>query len=173
MPAGCTGRYPARVGGPALFRETQRFHANPWARFSIAAVGVAFGMVSFALRGSDELSNPLGFLGLGLASVVLLLLLLGGLETEVRADGLYVRFLPLRRKHRFGWQEIASAEARTYRPIREYGGWGIRWSTRGKAYNVHGDRGLQLVLADGRRVLIGSQRADELAAAIALARGSG
>lgn len=161
------------MDGPALFRETQRFHANPWAKFSIAAVLVASGTVSFALRGSDELSNPFGLLGLGLAAAVVLLLVLGGLETEVRGDGLYVRFLPLRRKHRFGWPEIVSAGARSYRPIREYGGWGIRWSTRGKAYNVYGDRGVQLVLADGRRLLIGSQRADELAAAIASARGSG
>jgi hypothetical protein len=41
------------------------------------------------------------------------------------------------------------------------------------AYNVRGDRGVQLVLRDGRRVLIGSQRADELAKAIAEAKAVG
>ena len=40
------------------------------------------------------------------------------------------------------------------------------WSRRKIAYNVRGDRGALLTLADGRTVLIGSQRADELAAAI-------
>jgi hypothetical protein len=35
------------------------------------------------------------------------------------------------------------------------------------AYNVRGDQGVELTLRDGRRVLIGTQRATELAAAIA------
>ena len=34
------------------------------------------------------------------------------------------------------------------------------------AYNVSGDRGVELTLKDGRRVMLGSQRADELAAVI-------
>ena len=33
----------------------------------------------------------------------------------------------------------------------------------GKAYNVSGNRGLQLELSSGKKILIGSQRADELA----------
>jgi hypothetical protein len=39
-------------------------------------------------------------------------------------------------------------------------------SSRGKAYNVKGDRGVQLVFTDGRLLLFGSQQADELASAI-------
>jgi hypothetical protein len=64
-------------------------------------------------------------------------------------------------------------EARTYRPILEYGGWGIRYSPFGQgcAYNVSGNRGVQLELADGQRILIGSQRAEELARAIGEAKG--
>ncbi len=51
-----------------------------------------------------------------------------------------------------------------YSPITEYGGWGIRWSPhRGWAYNVGGSKGVQLGRANGKRILIGSQRADELA----------
>ena len=57
-------------------------------------------------------------------------------------------------------------EVRTYRPIREYGGYGIRYSSKGKAYNVSGDRGVQIELLNGERLLIGSQRADELWRAI-------
>ena len=46
------------------------------------------------------------------------------------------------------------------------GGWGFRWGSSGRAYNLRGNRGVQLTLADGGRLLLGSQRADELAAAI-------
>ena len=56
--------------------------------------------------------------------------------------------------------------ARVYRPIREYGGWGIRYGKNGKAYNISGDRGVQLELQNSKPLLIGSQRADELAQTI-------
>jgi hypothetical protein len=158
------------VDGPPLFQETQSFRQNPWAVFAIVAALVACVAVLATLASEGPPLHPAGWLGLAVGGLVVLLLVVGGLETEVRSDGLYVRFLPLPRRHRFGWHEIVAAQARTYRPIREYGGWGIRFSPRGRAYNVHGDRGVQLELADGRRLLIGSQRADALAAAIAAAR---
>jgi hypothetical protein len=88
------------------------------------------------------------------------------LETEVRYDGLYVRFYPLTSKT-INFTEIVYCEARTYHPIKEYGGWGIRYGwKRGKAYNVSGNRGVQLEFQNGKKLLIGSQRPEELAQAI-------
>ena len=81
-------------------------------------------------------------------------------DTGVAIDTLYVV------KRRIGFDEIESAEATEYRPLRDYGGWGLRISGKGKAYNMRGDRGVQLVLKNGGRVLIGSQRDQELEAAI-------
>jgi hypothetical protein len=91
------------------------------------------------------------------------------LRTEVRRDGLEIRFAPLLRRH-IPLEDIAEAYARTYRPVREYGGWGIRWGPGGRAYNVKGNEGVQLVLTNGSRLLIGSQNAGELAEAIRVAR---
>jgi hypothetical protein len=48
----------------------------------------------------------------------------------------------------------------------EYGGWGVRCGRGGSVFNVSGNRGVQLEFTDGRRLLIGSQQADELAASI-------
>jgi hypothetical protein len=63
--------------------------------------------------------------------------------------------------------DIERVEARKYNPLKEYGGWGIKgWSKTKMAYNVSGNRGAELTLTDGRRVMLGSQRAEELAAAI-------
>jgi hypothetical protein len=87
------------------------------------------------------------------------------LLVEVRESGVMIRFRPfVRRNILYG--EIRTCEARTYRPIAEYGGWGVRLRRGGMAYNVSGDRGVQLELVNGKRVLIGSQRAGELADAI-------
>lgn len=89
------------------------------------------------------------------------------LETEVRQDGLYIRYVPFRRHFkRFQAEDLSEYHARTYRPILEYGGWGIRFGWKGRAYNVSGNRGVQLVFRDGRRVLIGSSQPSELEAAI-------
>lgn len=89
------------------------------------------------------------------------------LETEVRQDGLYARFFPLHvRFQHFPFATIQSATTRTYRPIRDYGGWGLRGWGRDRAWNMSGNQGVQLVFDDGRRLLLGSQRAGELAAAM-------
>jgi hypothetical protein len=87
------------------------------------------------------------------------------LETRVEEGVLTVRLLPFGPR-RIALSDISRAEVRTYRPIREYGGWGIRWSRAGMAYNARGDRGVQLELKDGRRVLIGSQEPERLLAAV-------
>ncbi|MBL8796892.1 MAG: hypothetical protein JNM56_23525 [Planctomycetia bacterium] len=100
--------------------------------------------------------------------------LLFGMKLRVAVDGerLHVRFTPFVDRS-ISLAEIRSWEPRTYQPIVEYGGWGIRYGLfgKGQAYNTRGNRGVQLELNDGSRLLIGSQRAEELAQAITQARG--
>lgn len=81
--------------------------------------------------------------------------------TEVKNDAIHIRFFPFK-KEAIPFSEIAKCDARQYSPIKEYGGWGIRYGTKGMAYNVSGDRGVQLELTNGKRLLIGSQRSEEL-----------
>ena len=66
----------------------------------------------------------------------------------------------------FPFDEIESFKEREYRPIREYGGWGIRYGLSGKAYNVYGNKGLQLVLNNKKKILIGSQKSYEFYKAV-------
>ena len=87
------------------------------------------------------------------------------LVTLVDPEGIHIRFFPLSNRT-IPFDNIISCKARTYKPIREYGGWGIRFSRKGRAYNVSGDRGVQLELTKGMPVLIGSQKAEQLADAI-------
>ena len=46
---------------------------------------------------------------------------------------------------------------RTYSPVIEYGGWGMRYGRNGTAFNVRGNVGIQIVKKDGKRILIGTQ----------------
>jgi len=100
--------------------------------------------------------------GLGLPSLVFSMRLV----TEVSSQGVTIRFRPLSRRV-VPFADISEVSARTYSPVKEYGGWGIKgWSRRNIAYNISGNQGVQLVLRDGRRILVGSRRAQELARVI-------
>ena len=90
-----------------------------------------------------------------------------GLDTEVRDCGTCIRFRPFHRKWVvFGFESIQKAEASTYSPLKDYGGWGIRYGRKGKAYNVSGNKGVLLTLKDGKNVLIGSKNHEVLCSAI-------
>lgn len=160
-----------------MFVETQRFR-QPWILGVLALC--AAGVVPFAWGMYQQivLHRPFGdrpmpdnaliittVLVTALTAAIIWLLAAAYLLVEIQDDALFFRFFPfLRRSISYG--DLRRAEARTYSPIGEYGGWGVRFGRNGKAYNVSGNRGVQLELASGERLLIGSQRADELAAAI-------
>ena len=67
-------------------------------------------------------------------------------------------------------EQVVSVRAVSYRPILQYGGWGIRWTIKGKAYNARGNCGVRLDFANGRHLLLGSQRAEELVQTIKLSQ---
>ncbi|SEP86101.1 DUF6141 family protein [Natrinema salaciae] len=135
------------------FREVQRF--RQWWLWALLGL---VGLVSVVAGG------PVGVLTI--AAIVVFFWSLR-LVTEVRTDGLYVRFVPLHRSfRRVPWDAIDSVESVTYRPLREYGGWGIRWRPSTIAFNVSGSRGVYVTRPDDRDLLVGSHRPDELATAI-------
>jgi hypothetical protein len=88
------------------------------------------------------------------------------LVVEVRPGRVDIRYRPFVNRT-IALRDIERLTARTYEPIREYGGWGIRgWPGQRVAYNVSGNRGVELLLRDGHRVMIGSQQPERLALAI-------
>lgn len=99
-----------------------------------------------------------------------LLWLMWAAELCVRVDstGVTARFFPFHfRPVVIDMRRVVDVRAVTYRPIREYGGWGLRYGGGGgKAYNVSGDRGVRLDYSDGKHLLLGSQDPNPLVAAI-------
>jgi hypothetical protein len=87
------------------------------------------------------------------------------LKTTVASDAVTVR-LGILNTTRVPIRDIARAEAIVYRPVRDYGGWGIKGSSRRRALNARGDRGVLLTRIDGSTLMIGSQRPRELLAAL-------
>jgi len=142
------------------FHEVQSFAAWVYAVLGLTAV-VSLGSLAAAPR------LPLWIWLYAAVSLALVFNLLC-LRTTVADRELVVTLgalLPLYRR-RVALREIASAEAVTYSPLAEYGGWGIRGWGKNVALNARGNRGVRLTLQDGRRLLVGSQRPEELADAL-------
>ncbi|WP_084040189.1 hypothetical protein [Demequina sp. NBRC 110053] len=53
--------------------------------------------------------------------------------------------------------DIRSVERRDYHPVREFGGWGLRWAfdRRATAYTTSGTSAVVLALADGSELYLG------------------
>jgi hypothetical protein len=158
---------------PPLFREEQRF-SQPWLWLFIAGMDLVcafafLGPVAASgqmppLRGGDITAMVFTFF---LCLAITLLFLLLKLTTEVRPEGLSVRFTPLMAKPVIiPFHTVKSYHIRTYRPILEYGGWGIKRGIGGQAYNVSGNKGLQLELNDGKKILIGTRQPERLKLAV-------
>ncbi|MHC4271366.1 MAG: DUF6141 family protein [Planctomycetota bacterium] len=156
------------------FREVQRF--SLWLRITLAILMAFIIVIDFfplykKIYPSGEVVTIILFtiVGILLPFACAALFLILKLETEVRSDGLYIRFFPFHLKYkRFVPEDLKECYIRTYRPIKEYGGWGIRYGfgESGKAYNVKGNQGLQLVFENGKRLLIGTQKPKRLLEAV-------
>ena len=97
------------------------------------------------------------------------LLFYSRLDTEIDAEGIRVRFIPFHFKFKtYNWNVIGQATVTTYNPVLDYGGYGLRFGLfgKGKAYNVSGDQGIQLVFKKGSKLLIGTQKPNEAAQAL-------
>lgn len=129
------------------YREVQRFR-QPWLWALLGAVALLMVVL-----------GPVAWLGLGVVGAVAVFIFALRLETEVRTDGVYVRLWPVHRSfRRIPWAELERYEARQYSPLREFGGWGIRWAPGKIAYNVSGNQGVWLERTNDRSILVGSQR---------------
>ncbi|SIS10109.1 hypothetical protein [Natronorubrum thiooxidans] len=137
------------------FREVQRFR-QPWIWALLG--GIALLMLVL---------GPISWGGLIVIGAIAGLIYSLRLQTEVRADGIYLKMWPLHRSfRRISWSEIERYESKRYRPLREFGGWGIRWAPGKLAYNVSGDQGVWIERTNGRAILVGSQHAEEFVRAI-------
>lgn len=67
---------------------------------------------------------------------------------------------------------VQSVEPVTFDPIADWGGYGVRTTSKGKAYIAGGHEGARLELTGGGIVLIGSQKTRDLVRAINQQRGA-
>ncbi|ODT98021.1 MAG: hypothetical protein ABS79_06575 [Planctomycetes bacterium SCN 63-9] len=158
-----------------VFREEQYFDWRVYALSGSLVVLTCLGLLWWADRISWEAMLPAirrpdylfkGALALGVPTGLIFMLLL--MTTEVRPAEIRVWFgwIPFYRRL-IDVESIRTIEVVTFRPLLDHGGWGIRSGREGeRVLSARGNRGVRLELADGTRILIGSQRPEALAIAI-------
>ena len=136
-----------------LFEENQKF--TQWWLWVIL---LSFPIMSFGPFDENEININYVLIGF----ILPLIFYLFELRIKVSNKGLHYQFFPFHFSTKtLLWSEIELAEIRTYDPIGEYGGWGLRYSfnkKKGNAVNVSGDIGIQLTLTSGKKLLIGTQK---------------
>lgn len=81
---------------------------------------------------------------------------------QVRADGIYIRFLPFHlHERKILFKVLEDYEMISYRML-DFGGWGIRMTIEGDTvYNMYGNDAVKLILTN-QSIVIGTQNPDEL-----------
>lgn len=146
------------------FYEIQKF--NKWYIRLILLIPILIfigGIITGKLEGEEKIPMIVSVV---VVVFIFVLFIFTKLETRIDEAGITIRFFPFQRIYYYvKWDEVSEVSVRTYKPIREYGGWGIRYSLKnGKAYNVSGNKGLQLTLVSGKKFLIGTQKPEQLEA---------
>ncbi len=135
----------------------------PWARIlTWGAVGSAtWGLLT---NPPSEGALPSVIIAAVVSLGVLVELVFGGLRIELFTDSMRLSL------GRVGWikksvryDEIDRLEPVTYRPLREFGGWGVRGFGVKQAWTARGKRALVLHRSDGSQIYVGSPHPEQLA----------
>lgn len=147
-----------------LFYEKQKF--TQWWVWAILILTLGFELYIFVrqiLFGQPVGTRPVPDVFLIFSTLFLISLFVFvcrlQLETTIDSEKIVMRYRPMIRKT-FYWDEIEKAEVINYGFV---GGYGVRIGTRyGTVYNTKGRYGLSLELYDGRRIVIGSQKPEQI-----------
>lgn len=157
-----------------VFEESQKFN-QPLLWISLAVVWLLVNVLAIrdivhkyslgnSLLESEEGGAALA--GIGVINLVVLLFLLMRLETRIDASGVQFRYPPVINS----WKKIPLNDIQSIQVIRyspwAYGGWGIRFSWHGWAYNVKGNKGIMIKKKNGKQLLIGTQYSQKAQEAI-------
>ncbi|MEN8913153.1 MAG: hypothetical protein ABF257_04820 [Polaribacter sp.] len=154
-----------------VFKEEQRFR-QVWLMVLLGfSLLVPVGLIIKEYIKDNTSMTTNEFLGslIGIIASVLLIFIFK-LSTRIDEKGIHYQFFPFHFSMKtLLWSEITKAEVRTYDPIGEYGGWGLRYSfnkKKGNAVNVSGDIGIQLTLKNGKKLLIGTQKKEAVSSVL-------
>lgn len=150
-----------------LFREDRRVRSGMLWLIVLVLSSLTLGTMAWmVMHGTRTLWMALPA-ALWLGGIALLALIT--FQVEVSDRGLFLRMWPLhRRVHKIDLDRVKEVRAIRFRPVFDYGGYGIRFKRQGKAYILEGNEGVRVDYDNGYHLLIETRHPRELAHAIEL-----
>lgn len=125
--------------------------------------GIAFVQVGLGIEVGNRPMSDGGTIAMaiifGLLFPVMFLLMRG--EVKVTREAIMITFSPLYRK-RIELSSIKKIEKVGLKPLREFGGWGIRWNGMKWGFILDGDGGVEITSPPNKIYVISSRHAGEL-----------
>jgi hypothetical protein len=154
------------VKGPVLFAEVQKM--GRW--FALVIMFSANFLIGFLLVRELFFNSEVAIEGIVvLASIFALVLgitlamMQARLDLAITLEGVYFRYFPFQRPYVFvPFASISEMYVRKYDAFSEYGGTGIKGRRSNISYSINSSEGLQIVLKDSSRILIGTEMAEDL-----------
>jgi hypothetical protein len=161
------------------YYEVQRFANKLTISLAGVSCAVIIGVFGWGMIAQLALDRPWGsepisdtaLMIFGTVSIMFAAVLGAGvmflrMSTRVASSVLVVRFWGISVRSVL-LEDIVDCEVVNVNSLRQLGGWGIRWRRgHGWTYNVASGDAVRIVLNRGGRLVVGSQRAVELASAI-------
>ncbi len=91
------------------------------------------------------------------------------MKIEISTNGFHYRYIPFHRSEKnILPKDVSSYEIVDVKPIRDYGGWGIRYniSGKGKGYIFSGNKGVRFTLRDNKKILFTTEKAESMELAL-------
>ena len=156
-----------------LFEEIQLSGKKPVRDFFKVIMGLFIVFLAFNLiwhKGSMNELTAVLFSGLLISAFVSIVVNVK-MITQIRTDGIFVRFPPFQPSfEKYSWEDIQEVYVRDFDAMNEYSKWGVRFGTwgvkfgaSGKGYILWGNKGLQIVLRNSLKILVSTQRPEEIA----------
>src|SRR5690606_13081914 len=140
-----------------LFQENQRF--NQWWLWVLLIISSGAPAIILYKEFTNNSLTSGSLSALIILFLVIVLFVVLNMKTTITQKSIQLVYFP------FVWKtinidNIASMEVINYGFV---GGWGIRlWTSYGTVYNVRGNKGLHIKLKNGKQLVIGTQKTQEL-----------
>lgn len=157
------------MNGKIIFEETQSF-VGTWIWYLILIVS-SFS-IGGAFIGAFMITETDGIVGLSIAAITTLalvvLLYTSKLSIVIDQESIHYRYPPFINTNKIICKDdVSELYVRSYDSLTEYGGWGYKYSFKnGRLLNILGGEGLQIITKNDKKILIGTEKPDQLKYAV-------
>lgn len=145
----------------SFYLEKQKFNQK-WIKVILYFLLIFTFFISILIY-TKETSTIIAFIPFWIFALLFILFKKMELILAINNENISYQFIPFHFKiRRINKNDIMHISLNNYNPISDFGGWGIRFGRKGKAYTVNGNFGVQIKTCGNKNILIGTMKPKEV-----------